>query len=139
VDPGNKLGIVHVHDPRVRWSVRATEVLRIASAAAEWHATSVDVVSLLGGPAIPRTGLRRVVIVRGRDGRDLALFAPGSIDIVEVDPADVLPLPAPLASTPEISAIIAWRDGSLSLLLEPSAVSTVKDTVPGEELCPSRS
>ena len=131
--------MVHVHDPRVRWSVRASEVLRIASAAAEWHAVAVDALALIGAPAIARTGRHRVVIVRGRQGRDLALLAPGPIDVTDVDASDVLPLPAALAQAPEISAIVACRDGSLSLLLEPSAVTIAQDTVPGEELCPSRS
>jgi chemotaxis signal transduction protein len=130
--------MVHVHDPRVRWSVRASEVLRIAPAATEWHAIAVDVLSLLGGPAIARTPAQRVVIVRGRPGRDLALLAPGTIDIADVDADDVLPLPDAPASPPEISAIIVARDGSLSLLIEPSAV-TVQDAVPDEEICPSRS
>jgi hypothetical protein len=131
--------MVHVHDPRVRWSVRAAEVVRIASAAAEWHAITVDVLSLIGAPAIARDGGHRVVIVRGRNGRDLALLAPGPIDVTDVDPSDVLPLPDAFASSPEISAIIVTRDGSLSLLLEPAAVTIVQDAVPGEELCPSRS
>ena len=140
MDPGSKrLGMVHVHDPRVRWSVRASEVLRIAPAAAEWHAITVDVLSLIGAPPIARTASHRVVIVRGDTGRDLALLAPGPIDVAEVDPGDVLPLPAALARAPGISAIIVARDGSLSLLLEPSAVTIAQDTVPGEELCPSRS
>jgi len=139
VDLGSKLGVVHVHDPRVRWSVRATEVLRIAPAAAEWHAITVDVLSLIGAPAIARTASQRVVIVRGGKGRDLALLAPGPIDVADIDASDVLPLPAALAVAPEISAIIVARDGSLSLLLEPSAVTIAQDTVPGEELCPSRS
>jgi hypothetical protein len=133
--------MVHVHDPRVRWSVRASEVLRIAPAAAEWHAITVDVLSLIGAPAIARTAAQRVVIVRGGKGRDrdLALLAPGPIDVADVDPSDVLPLPVALARAPEISAIIVARDGTLSLLLEPSAVTIAQDTVPGEELCPSRS
>ena len=58
----------------------------------------------------------------------------------EVDPSDVLALPAALvASTPHISAIVVARDGSLSLLLEPSTVTFAEDTVIGEELCQSRS
>ena len=142
MDPGSKvarLGIVHVHDPRVRWSVRAAEVVRIASAAAEWHAITVDVLALVGAPVLAHSGAYRAVIVRGPHGRDLALLAPGSIDVTEIDPSDVLALPDALASRPEISAIVATRDGSLSLLLEPSAVTIAQDTVPGEELCPSRS
>jgi hypothetical protein len=133
------IGMVHVHDPRVRWSVRASEVLRIAPAAGEWHAITVDVLSLIGAPAIARTASLRVVIVRGDRDRNLALLAPGPIDVADVDASDVLPLPAALVRGPEISSIIVARDGSLSLLLEPSAVTIAQDTVPGEELCPSRS
>jgi chemotaxis signal transduction protein len=130
--------MVHVHDPRVRWSVRAAEVVRIASAADEWHAITVDILSLIGAPATARDRAHRVVIVRGRNGRDLALLAPGSIDVTDVDASDVLALPDALASSPEISAIIVMRDGSLSLLLEPAAVTIAQDAVPGEELCPNR-
>jgi hypothetical protein len=132
--------MVHVHDPRVRWSVRAGQVLRIAAAASEWHAPTVDLLAVLGAPASPRGAGQRVVIVRGSRGRDIALLATGAIDVADVDPADVLALPAAVAaSTPHISAIIVARDGSLSLLVEPSTVPFAEDTVLGEELCPSRS
>jgi hypothetical protein len=145
VDPGSKLaglrlGMVHVHDPRVRWSVRASQVMRIAAAAAEWHAPTVDVLALIGAAPAPRGEGYRVVIVRSPQGRDIALLAAGPVDVADVDASDVLALPDVLAaSAPQISAIIVRRDGSLSLLLEPSTVTTVEDTVPGEELCPSRS
>jgi hypothetical protein len=136
----SRLGMVHVHDPRVRWSVRAAQVLRIAAAASEWHAPTVDLLAVIGAPAGPRDDSHRVVVVRGSRGRDIALLAAGPIDVADVDPADVLALPAALAaSAPYVSAIIVARDGSLSLLLEPSAVPFAEDTVPGEELCPSRS
>jgi chemotaxis signal transduction protein len=132
--------MVHVHDPRVRWSVRASQVMRIAAAAAEWHAPTVDVLALIGAPPAPRGDGHRVVIVRSPHGRDIALLAAGPVDVADVDASDVLALPDVLAaSAPQISAIIVRRDGSLSLLLEPSSVTTVEDTVPGEELCPSRS
>lgn len=132
--------MVHVLDPRVRWSVRASEVTRIALAAAEWHAPTVDVLAQLGAPATPRLEAQRVVIVRGARGRDIALLAGGPIDVAEIDPGDVLALPDALAdAAPQIPAIIVARDGSLSLLLEPSIVTVAEDTVPGEELCPSRS
>lgn len=138
--PGPRLGMVHVHDPRVRWSVRAAQVMRIAAAAVEWHAPTVDLLAMLGAPAGPRSTAQRVVIVREASGRDIALLAAGAIDVADVDPSDVLPLPAAFAaSAPHISAIIVARDGSLSLLLEPSTVTFAEDTVPGEELCPSRS
>jgi hypothetical protein len=134
------VGIVHVHDPRVHWSVRAAQVTRIAAAAAEWHAPTVDLLAMIGAPATPRDTTLRVVIVREASGRDIALLAAGPIDVADVDPSDVLPLPAALAaSAPHISAIVVARDGSLSLLLEPSTVTFAEDTVLGEELCPSRS
>jgi hypothetical protein len=132
--------MVHVHDPRVRWSVRAAQVLRIATAATEWHAPTVDLLAVLGAPASTRGNGQRVVIVRGSRGRDIALLAAGPIDVADVDPGDVLALPAAFTTAaPHISAIIVARDGSLSLLLEPSTVPFAEDTVPGEELCPSRS
>ena len=132
--------MVHVHDPRVRWSVRAAQVMRIAAAAAEWHAPTVDLLAMLGAPASRRDETQRVVIVRAASGRDVALLAVGPIDVAEVEPSDVLALPAALvASAPHISAIVVARDGSLSLLLEPSTVTFAEDTVLGEELCPSRS
>jgi chemotaxis signal transduction protein len=131
--------MVHVHDPRVRWSVRAGQVMRIAAAAAEWHAPTVDILALIGAPPAPSNNAHRVVIVRSARDRDIALLAVGPIDVADVDLADVLELPAALAaSTPQISAIVVARDGSLSLLLEPSAVTTAEDTVLGEELCQSR-
>ena len=137
---GSRLGMVHVHDPRVRWSVRAAQVMRIAAAAAEWAAPTVDLLAMLGAPASARDATQRVVIVRAASGRDIALLASGPIDVADVDPSDVLPLPAALAaSAPYISAIVVARDGSLSLLLEPSTVTFAEDTVLGEELCPSRS
>jgi chemotaxis signal transduction protein len=131
--------MVHVHDPRVRWSVRAGQVMRIAAAAAEWHAPTVDVLALLGAPPAPSNHAHRVVIVRNARGLDIALLAAGPVDVADVDASDVLALPDVLAaSAPRISAIIVTRDGSLSLLLEPSAVTAAEDTVLGEELCPSR-
>jgi hypothetical protein len=142
VDLGSKprLGMVHVLDPRVRWSVRAAQVVRIAAAAAEWHAQTVDLLAVLGAPASPASDRQRAVIVRGSLGRDIALLAAGPIDVADVDPADVLALPAAFAaSAPHISAIIVSRDGSLSLLIEPSTVPFAEDPVLGEELCPSRS
>lgn len=131
--------MVHVHDPRVRWSVRAAGVVRIVSAA-EWPRGSIDVISALG--PLPRLSTRggRVVIVRGAGGRETALIAAGAIDVGDVDPDDVLALPATFATTaPQIAAIIVAADASLSLLLELSAVTTPDDTVVGEDLCPSHS
>lgn len=114
--------MVHVADPRVRWSVAATRVLRIVPRAE--HAAAVrDVLAGFGAPG----DAARVMIVRVAGG-ELALLANGAIDIAEVDPADVLPLPDTVSS-PEVSAIVVWPDQTLSLLLQPSA----------EEPCPSRS
>lgn len=123
----SRVALVHVADPRVRWSVSASQVVRIVPAG-EWTSAMIDVLAALGAAPTAEQQARRVVIVRGAGDRELAVLAAGAIDIAEVDPADVLPLPADLAlSTPQISAIVAFADHSLSLLLQP------------EELCPSRS
>lgn len=138
-----RVAVVHVDDARGRWSVSASQVMRIVTAAdwtagADAQAPAVDVLAALG--ALPWSRSRRVLVVRGAGGRELALVAAGALEITEVDPASVLPLPVVLATaTPQISAIIVAGDGSLSLLIEPSAVITPGDTVVGEELCPSHS
>ncbi len=131
--------MVHVHDPRVRWSVHASDVMRIV-AAVEWGAApAVDIVAALGGAAGAKPATGRVVVVRGAR-TEIALRAAGPIEVSDVDPADILALPAALsASAPQISAIIVAHDASLSLLLEPSALIGPEDTVFGEVLCPSRS
>jgi hypothetical protein len=135
------VSMVHVQDPRVRWSVHAAGVVRIMPAA-EWSATATPPVDVLAGLGpVPRSGSRgrRVVVVRDAHGRETALLAAGAIDVGDVDPAAVLPLPASLAgAAPQIAAIIAWHDASLSLLLELAAVTTPVPVV-GEDLCPSRS
>jgi chemotaxis signal transduction protein len=130
--------MVHVDDSRGRWSVSASQVKRIV-AAAEWlGAPAVDVLASFG--TAPGTRSRRVLIVVGGGGDELALLAAGALRITEVDPTSVLPLPVVLAAAvPQISAIVLSLDGSLSLLIEPSAVITSGDTVGGEELCPSHS
>lgn len=132
--------MVHVHDPRVRWGVPASHVVRIMTAA-EWvDAPAIDVLAALG-PA-PLTGglARRVMIVRGAADREAALLALGMIDIGDVDPTDVLSLPDTLAAdTPNIAAIVVAPDASLSLLLQPSALLTPDDSALREEPCPSRS
>jgi hypothetical protein len=135
-----KLAMVHVDDPRGRWSVHASRVVRIVQAT-DWRAAPpVDVLSRLGPvPGQADTG-SRVLVVRGASDRETALVAAGPIRIGDVDPGDVLALPAVLTdTTPQISAIIVASDASLSLLLELAAVTTFDDTVVGEDLCPSRS
>jgi len=131
--------MVRVHDPRVRWCVRAADVLRIVPAA-EWSAAPVDVLASLGPlPRLPTRG-GRVVVVHGASGRETALIAAGAIDVGDVDAGDVLALPATFAETARtIAAIIVAPDASLSLLLELTAVTTPDDTVVGEDLCPSHS
>ena len=118
-----RLALVHVHDPRMRWGVPASQVVRII-AAAEWVATSpIDVLAAMG--PLPGLGVhaRRVVVVRGQDDRETGLLATGMIDVADVDATDVLPLPDELTeASPEISAIVVAHDASLSLLLKPSAV-----------------
>lgn len=129
--------MVHVADPRGRWAVSASEVLRILPAV-EWRGRPpIDVLAslgALGGRA------RRVLVMRGVGNRELALVAAGGISVADVDPQNVLPLPSVLAAaSPQVSAIIAASDASLSLLIEPSAVISSSDPVVGEELCPSHS
>jgi hypothetical protein len=134
----SRVAMVHVDDPRGRWSVPAIQVLRIVTAA-EWSAGSaigpaigpaIDVLAALG--PLPWTRSRRVLVLRAR-GREVALAVAGALAIDEVATADVLPLPSVLAAaTPQIAAVIVASDTSLSLLIEPSAVV-------GEELCPSHS
>lgn len=136
-----RVAMVHVDDPRGRWSVSASQVMRIVTAA-EWETASraptVDVLAPLG--ALPWARNRRVLVVRGVGGGELALVAAGALEIAEVDPANVLPLPILLATAvPQISAVVAAADGSLSLLIEPSAVIAAGDPVVDEELCPSHS
>jgi len=130
--------MVHVDDPRGRWSVSASQVKRIV-AAAEWgDAPATDVLAQLG--AVPWARSQRVLVVRGAGGGELALLAAGALAINEVDPTSILPLPVVLAAAvPQISAIVLAPDASLSLLIEPSAVIPPGDTVVGEELCPSHS
>jgi hypothetical protein len=129
--------MVHVADPRGRWAVSASEVLRILPAV-EWRGQPpIDVLAGLG----PLGGrARRVLVLRGVGNRELALVAAGGISVADVDPHDVLPLPSVLAAaSPQVSAIIAASEASLSLLIEPSAVISSSDPVVGEELCPSHS
>jgi hypothetical protein len=136
---GQRVAVVLVRDPRVRWGVRASGVVRIIPAI-EWHGPTLDVLIALGTTPPPGTRGGRVVVVRGSGGREIALVAAGAIDVGDVDATSVLPLPAQLADTaPQISAIIVAHDASLSLLLELAAVTTPDDTVVGEKLCPSRS
>lgn len=130
-EPATRVAMVHVADPRGRWSVSASEVMRIV-AAAEWRARPIDALAALG-PA-PRIRTTRVLILRGARGREVALLAAGALEVAEIDPADVLPLPLLLAAiSPQVSAIVVAPDASLSLLIEPSAVITSGDTAVGEE------
>jgi chemotaxis signal transduction protein len=121
--------MVHVHDPRVRWCVHASQVVRIV-AAAEWLAApAIDVLAALG--PVPGTTTHRVVVVRGAGDRETALLATGTIEINDVELTNVLPLPDTLATTaPEVAAIVLAHDASLSLLLQPSAVLPRDDSAP---------
>jgi hypothetical protein len=130
--------MVHIDDPRGRWSVSASEVLRIIPAVEWTTGPSVDVLAALG--ALPPGRNRRVLIMRGVHNRQIALIAAGALAVAEVATDDVLPLPSVLAAAaPQVSAVIIASDASLSLLIEPSAVTPSGDTVVGEELCPSHS
>lgn len=128
--------MVHIDDPRGRWSVPAAQVLRIV-AATEWIAApAIDVLAGLG--PLPWSRSRRVLVL-GVRGREIALVAAGALAIEEVAASSVLPLPGVLAAaTPQVCAIVVGPDASLSLLIEPSAV-TSGDPAVGEELCPSHS
>jgi chemotaxis signal transduction protein len=121
--------MVHVHDPRVRWGVPASQVIRIIPAA-EWQTgPAVDVLAAMGPVPSGGAHARRVMIVYGVDDRETALLATGTINIDEVDSTAVLPLPDTLAAaTPEVSAIVVAQDASLSLLLKPSAVISPDDS-----------
>ena len=119
----SQLVVVHVHDARVRWGVLASQVVRIV-AASDWIAApAIDVLAALGPEPAPGLHGRRVVVVSGANQRETALLATGPIDIGDVDPSTVLPLPDTLAkAVPEVSAIVVAHDASLSLLFNPSAV-----------------
>jgi hypothetical protein len=116
--------MVHVLDPRVRWSVPASQVTRIV-AAGEWRAApALDVLAALGPVPGATAGVRRVVIVRGAGDRETALFAAGPISIIDIDAGDMLPLPPELArAAPEISAIVVAHDAQLSLVFDPFAIA----------------
>ena len=118
----SRVALVHVADPRVRWSVSAAHVLRVVPADA-WRTPMVDVLAALGAVPSADAQAHRAMIVLGAGDREVALLAAGAIDIAEVDPADVLLLPDLLAlGSPQISGIVAFADHSLSLLLQPAAV-----------------
>jgi len=120
--------MVHVHDPRVRWSVRSAQVARIISAR-ESFTPPVDMLAALGGVPRERAARRRVVVVRRAGGEEVAVLAAGPIDVGDVDPANVLPLPALLAgSAPNVAGIVVAPDASLSLLLELSPVPGSEDS-----------
>jgi chemotaxis signal transduction protein len=115
--------MVHVHDPRVRWSLSAKRVLRIVPAA-EWHGEPAhDVLAAIGAAPADDDAAHRVMIVLATGDREIALLAAGPIKIVDIEPGSVLPLPAELAEiAPDISAIIVAHDASLSLLLDPLSI-----------------
>ncbi|HEX2689261.1 MAG TPA: hypothetical protein VHN14_21715 [Kofleriaceae bacterium] len=99
------------------------QVLRIIPAS-EWVATpAIDVLASVG--PLPEPGLhgRRVVVVSDANNREIPLLAMGAIDIGDVDPSTILPLPDTLAAqVPAVLAIVVAQDASLSLLLNPYAV-----------------
>jgi len=136
--------MVYVHDPRVRWSVPASQVLRIISAD-DWADTrrsspAIDVLLALGPAPDQARDARRVLVVLGARDREAALVAGGPVKIEEVDPASVLPLPSLFAATlPQVAAIVVSPDASLSLVVRPERVTAANDSAPPEEPCPSRS
>jgi chemotaxis signal transduction protein len=130
--------MVRIDDPRGRWSVQASHVLRIVTAT-EWVVTpAIDVLAGLG--PLPWSRSRRVLVLRVRGREVVALVAAGAIAIEEVAASAVLPLPGELvAATPQVSAVVVAPDASLSLLIEPSAVIASGAPEVGEEPCPSHS
>ena len=118
--------MVHVNDPRVQWGIPAAQVVRIT--ATSWLTAATDLLATLAPLPPTNTHSRRVMIVRGDDNRETALLAVGPIGVIEVDPADILPLPDELAvASPQISAIVVSHDASLALLFKPSAVTSPDD------------
>ena len=136
----SRFAMVHVQDPRVRWGVPASQVVRIIPAA-EWHAEpAIDLLAAMGPVPSGGAHARRVMIVHGAGDRETALLTTGTIHIDDVDSTNVLPLPDTLAaSVPEVAAIVVAHDASLSLLLKPSAVISPTTPALREEPCPSRS
>ena len=123
--------MVHVRDPRARWSVPAARVGRIVSAA-EWSApghealTVLDPLAALG--ALPTDDdLRHRVIVLHDGGREIAVIAAGAIQIADIESTEILPLPPELSGIAAFSAIIAPREahGSLSLVIDPRALAAI--------------
>src|ERR1700742_3266329 len=103
--------MVHVHDPRARWTVHASRVVRIVSArdwADDWIAEPArDVLARLGPTPAEGDDAHRVIVLRGTHDQELAVIAAGAIHIGDVDASDVLALPPPFTNTtPEISAIV---------------------------------
>lgn len=134
--PTPRVSLVYVHDPRVRWSVRAAQVERIIPAS-EWVGPALDVVAALGAYPSARGDARRVLVIRGSGGREIALLAAGPIDIGDIEPGEVLALPDLFAeAAAHVAGVLVAADATLSLLLEPSAVTTPGDPVSGEEPCP---
>jgi len=125
----SRFAMVHVQDPRVRWGVPASQVVRILPAT-EWHAgPAIDLLAGMGPVPSGGAHARRVMIVHGAGDRETALLATGTIHIDDVESTNVLPLPDTLAaSVPEVSAIVVAPDASLSLLLQPSAVISPDDS-----------
>jgi hypothetical protein len=125
--------MVHVHDPRARWTVHATRVVRIVSArdwADDWVAEPArDVLRRLGPQPPEGEDAHRVMVLRGARDQELAVIAAGAIHIGDVDASNVLALPLLFAkATPEISAIVVSSDSSLSLLLDPLAIDPLART-----------
>ncbi|HET9625428.1 MAG TPA: chemotaxis protein CheW [Kofleriaceae bacterium] len=118
-----------MHDPRSRWAVPATRVARIVSArdwADDWIADpALDVLARIGPRPPEGDEAHRVIVLRGARDAEVAVIAAGAIHIGDVDATNVLPLPAVFTtSVPEISAIVVAKDESLSLLLDPLAITT---------------
>jgi hypothetical protein len=123
--------MVHVRDPRARWCVPASRVGRIVSAA-EWSAPGHEAMPVLDplaalGVLPSDDDLRHRVIVLNDGGRELAVIAAGAIQIADIEPGDVLPLPPELSGIAAFNAIIASREasGPLSLVIDPRALAAI--------------
>lgn len=131
VPPTSLVAMVIVRDPRAHWSVPASHVERITSAA-DWRGDELyfDVLRSLGPAPMVGAELHRILFVVGH-GRGAALYAAGSIEIVDVPRSNLLPLPPSFAETsPEVTAIIA-NDATLCLVLDPLVISKMSAPLVG--------
>lgn len=139
----SSLVMVHVRDPRARWSVPASRVVRIVSAIDWGTAASVlDPLAPIGALPVDEDQRHRVIVLRGDGDRELAVIAAGAIQIADVEASDVLAMPPELSGVAAFSAIIATSAApaatpsssgstttpsatSLSLVIDPRALAAI--------------